>query len=180
MAHQELPCKPREMQYHMLRSCGVSEWDEQSECECSAVLSTRQALVFVKSAGVFPAIQKVQTQASVGKYWQMQSIKELEIIPSVTCSTSFWMFFHVSWNMTLSGYFWSQVTSLIYLLILNFFVYLVIGKYHKDTKTPPTISLCLHLHCSSRLSCSPEEEAPWSLSTEESSQRLLSVHRFCV
>ena len=82
--------------------------------------------------------------------------------------------------MKILGCFWSQVTCLICLLILHFFDCLVIGKHHKDPKIPPPFFCCLPLHCSSHLSCSPEEEAAWSCSIEKSSQRLHSMHQFCV
>lgn len=145
------------MQYHILRSCSVSEWDEQSECECSAVLSTRQTLGFVKSAGVFPAILKVQNQASVGKSWQMQSIEQQGIIPSAVILTSFLIFLFVCFLKHENCRLPFVPGHLLHVPYNSPFLQLFRdGQTLQTSRKSPTIFRSLLLYCNSHLPFSPE------------------------
>lgn len=149
----------------MLRSCSVSEWNEQSECECSAVLSTRQTLGFVKSAGVFPTIPKVQNQASVGKRWQMQSIKQLGIIPSATILSSFHIFLFVCFLKHENCRLAFVPGHLLHIPYNSLYLRLFSDRQTLQTcRNAPIIFYCLPLYCNSHLPFSPEEEAAWSCS----------------
>lgn len=164
-AHQKLPSKPGEMQYHMLRRCSVSEWDEQSEGECSAVLSTRQTPRSVKSAGLFPTILKVQNQASVGKRWQMQSVKQLGIIPSAVILTSFHIFLFVSFLKHENCRLPFVPGHLLHIPYNSPFLRRFSDRQTQQrSRNAPTVFYCLPLYCNSHLPFSPEEEAAWSCS----------------
>lgn len=156
------------MQYHLLRSCSVWKWDEQSEWEYSAVLSTTQTLGFVKSAGVFPTILKVQSQASVGKSWQMQSIKQQGIIPSAVILTSFHIFPFMCFLKCENCRLTFVPGHLLHVPYNSPFLQLFSDRQTLQTsRNPPTISHSLPLYCKLTLSLSPEEEAAWSCSIRE-------------
>lgn len=164
LAPQKLPSKPGEMQYPALRSCSVSGWGEHSKCE-SAVLHTRKTLGFVKSAGIFPTILKVQNQASVGKSWQMQSIGQQAIIPSAVILTSFHIFLFVSFlkhgncrQPFVPGHLLHVPYDSPFLQLFSG------GQTLQPSRNSPTISYSLPLYCNSHLPFSQEEEAAWSCS----------------
>lgn len=156
------------MQYHLLRSCSVWKWDEQSEWECSAVLSTTQTLGFVKSAGVFPTILKVHNQASFGKSWQMQSIKQQGVIPSVVILTSFHIFPFVCFLKHENCRLPFVPGHLLHVLYNCLFLQLFSdGQTLQTSRNSPTIFYSPLWYCKLTPSLSPEEEAAWSCSLRD-------------